>query len=113
MLHIKLTQMKQKRGLTNQQIAEKSKEPLSTVTRVLNGETENPSYRTVVNIVFAMDGSLDEIEGIARPTEKTPEKVIELYERMIERQRRYIKFLFFALMGMVGIVVLAIMIDVL
>lgn len=113
MLYHKLNQLKEKRGLTNQQIADKSREPISTVTRILNGQTENPSYQTIANMVRAMDGSLDAIEGIEHPAEEIPNKVIELYERMIERQRKYIKFLFFALIGMVGVVVLAIMIDVL
>ena len=43
MLHHKLTDLKEKRGLTNQQISNKSGVPLSTVTRVFNGQTDNPN----------------------------------------------------------------------
>lgn len=41
--------------------------PLSTVNRILSGQTENPSFRDVAAIVAAMDGSLDAITGLQKP----------------------------------------------
>ena len=111
MLAHRLTQLKEKSGLTNQQIADKSGVPLSTVTRIFNGQTDNPTYRNVADIVSALGGSLDAMEGIEHPHEKTPEKVLELYERMVERQRRYIKFLFFTLLALVGVIIILSIVD--
>ena len=39
---------------------------LSTVNRILSGQTENPSFRDVAAIVAAMDGSLDAITGLQK-----------------------------------------------
>lgn len=107
----RLAQLKEKSGLTNQQIADKSGVPISTVTRVFNGQTDNPAYRTIADIVIAIGGSLDALEGIEHPQEKTPEKVIELYERMVERQRKYIKFLFCTLLGFIALVITILIFD--
>lgn len=111
MLAQKLNQLKEKRGLSNQQISEKSGVSLSTVQRIMSGQTASPSYQDVADIVVALGGSLDAMEGIEHPQEKTPEKVLELYERMVERQRRYIKFLFFTLLALVAIIIILSIID--
>ena len=112
----RLTKLKEKSGLTIQQISDKSGVPVSTISRILNGETDNPSYRHVADLVIAMGGSLDELEGIehhqTHSQEKHHEKITTLYERMIERQRRYIKFLFFSLLGLVAIFILIVLFDV-
>ena len=54
-----LKNMKSEQNLTLQQISSASGVPLSTVNRILSGQTENPSFRDVAAIVAAMDGSLD------------------------------------------------------
>ena len=53
-----LKNMKSEQNLTLQQISSASGVPLSTVNRILSGQTENPSFRDVAAIVAAMDGSL-------------------------------------------------------
>ena len=111
MLAQKLNQLKEKRGLSNQQISDKSGVSLSTVQRIMSGQTASPSYQDVADIVVALGGSLDAMEGIEHPQEKTPEKVLELYERMVERQRRYIKFLFFTILALVAIIIILSIID--
>ena len=55
-----LKELKKSKGLTYEQIAEKSKTPLSTVKRIFSGEGE-PLASTMHSIVTAMDGSLDDI----------------------------------------------------
>lgn len=72
-----------------QQIADKSKVPISTVERILNGKTENPSFDAVTDIVTAMNGSVDVLIGIR--DNSTSDKhtkcdvtncaIIDLYER--------------------------------
>lgn len=43
--------------MTNQQIAEKSNVPESTVARIFSGKTPNPTIATVVSMARAMGGS--------------------------------------------------------
>lgn len=110
----RLTQLKEKSGLTNQQIADKSGVPLSTVTRVFNGQTDNPTYRTIADIVIAMGGSLDSMEGIEHHSqEKTPDKLVDLYERELEHKNRMIRILFYSLLAVASVFILIVLIDVL
>ena len=51
-----LKNMKSEQNLTLQQISSASGVPLSTVNRILSGQTENPSFRDVAAIVAAIDG---------------------------------------------------------
>lgn len=98
----KLVEMKDKCGLTNQQIADKSGVPVGTVSRVLAGQTDDPNFSTVANIVLAMGGSLDELVGIApkqmtvveTKTIEADEKLIALYEKTIKDKNKWIVVLF-------------------
>ena len=47
--------------MTNQQIAEKSGVPESTVARIFSGKTPNPTIVTVISIVRAMGGTVDDL----------------------------------------------------
>ena len=60
--------------MTSQEIADRSGVPLSTVSRVFSGRTDNPSFETIRDLVMAMGGSLDELAGIEV---KRPELVQE------------------------------------
>ncbi len=53
----KLRQLKEKSHMTNQQIAEKSNLPESTVARIFSGKTPNPTITTAVSMARAMGGS--------------------------------------------------------
>lgn len=53
----KLKQLKEKSHMTNQQIAEKSNVPESTVARIFSGKTPNPTIATVLSMARAMGGS--------------------------------------------------------
>lgn len=53
----KLRQLKKKSQMTNQQIAEKSNLPESTVARIFSGKTPNPTVTTVISMARAMGGS--------------------------------------------------------
>ena len=113
MLHLKLSKFKERSGLTNQQIAEKSGVPLSTVTRVFNGQTDNPNYRTVADIVLAIGGSLDEMEGIKQPGEVVPDKMLQFYEKELDNKNKWIKILFLSFLAITAVLVTIVMIDVL
>lgn len=100
MLATQLKLMKEKRGLTNQQLADLSGVPVGTVNRILSGQTDNPSFQTICDLVLAMDGSLDELAGIEKAPEgpeakaRASQDLIHLYEKMIEHKNRWIHRLF-------------------
>ena len=52
-----LRQLKKQSHMTNQQIAEKSNLPESTVARIFSGKTPNPTVATVVAMTRAMGGA--------------------------------------------------------
>ena len=131
----KLTELKALKKMTNQQISDLSKVPLSTVTRIFSGQTENPNIQTIADIVGAMGGSLDELLGIQNqpqqeaPTPKeTPVKketsnqaeVIDLYKEIIRSKdetihskEKAIKIMGGMLIGVFVIILLVLIIDVL
>ena len=94
-----LKQLKEKRKLTNQQLSDLSGVPIGTVNRILSGQTDNPSFQAVCDMVMAMDGSLDELVGIkeeAPPTElkSAGKEIIQLYEGIIADKNRWMVRLF-------------------
>ena len=58
-----LRQLKKQSHMTNQQIAEKSNLPESTVARIFSGKTPNPTVATVVAMMRAMGGSPEDVMG--------------------------------------------------
>lgn len=82
-----LRQLKKKSHMTNQQIAEKSNIPESTVARIFSGKTPNPTMTTVVAMTRAMGGSpadllekaeenlpADSLADLSEPTRRDAEK---------------------------------------
>lgn len=96
-IRTQLKEMKEKKGLTNKQLAELSGVSLPTVNRIMSGQTDVPNYQTVCDLVMAMGGSLDELAGIPlRTVEKLENGVSdEVYLGMIKEKDRWIKRLFF------------------
>lgn len=89
-----LTQLKKLRQMTAQEIADKSGVPLSTVSRVLSGTTDNPSFVTIRDIVKAMGGSLDAIAGIVvEPDKAAAEEMTEskeLLRKSLEEKSKWL-----------------------
>lgn len=115
MILAKLKELKAAKGLTNQQIADLSGVPLSTVTRLFNGQTDNPNIQTIEDIVNAMGGSLDNITGIKQTEQKfdPDDNLIQLYKDIIQNQRKYIKLLAGILIGVVTLLVILLFLDLL
>ncbi len=98
----KLKQMKTTCGMSTQQIADASGVPASTITRMLSGQTEEPTFSNIAKVVKAMNGSLDELVGIEpktititnTETVQTDQRIIDLYERSISNKNRWINRLF-------------------
>lgn len=84
----KLIAKKAELHVTNAWIAEKSKVPESTVTKVLNGTNKSPSFSTIIPIAEALDVSLtpQTIEQAeAKVTEKITEEVTEKITEEVQK----------------------------
>ena len=112
-----LTQLKKLRQMTAQEIADKSGVPLSTVSRVLSGTTDNPSYVTIRDMVKAMGGSLDAIAGIVVEPEKSAQveelrEATELLRKSLEEKNKWLtRLVVYA--GMVSLLLIAVLIVIL
>lgn len=111
----KLKELKAAKGLTNQQIADLSGVPLSTVTRVFNGQTDNPNIQTLEDIVKGMGITLEDITGVKQVDEKfnPDDNLIQVYKDIIRTKDKYIKFLAGALIGVLVCLVILLFVDLL
>ena len=89
----RLKALKEKRKITNAEIAELANIPLATVTRIFSGATPNPTFETFSQIAIALGASLDELAGlkqhetppVAAPIEATLNSYAELLKEKDER----------------------------
>ena len=56
-----ITTLKEKSGLTDEIIAEKSGRSVATVKNLRSGKTEDPRLDTVAPVIYALGGSIDEM----------------------------------------------------
>ena len=98
MISNQLKLLKERRKLTNQQLSDLSGVPIGTINRIMAGQTDNPSFQTVCDIVMAMDGSLDELVGIKEETleekKAAHKEIIHLYESMLANKEKWMHRLF-------------------
>lgn len=94
MISAQLKELKDKRKLTNQQLSDLSGIPVGTINRIMAGQTDNPSFQTVCDLVMAMEGSLDELIGIKTSAAKEPLPVngtiTHLYEKTIQTKNKWL-----------------------
>ena len=107
-----LKRMKEERKLTTKQISELSGIPESTISRILSGQTDNPSFDTICALVRAMGGSLDEFTGIQSSAD-APESLalVDLYEQMIDEKNRLIKWLMAVCCILIAVFVFIVLFD--
>lgn len=80
--------LKEKSGMTNHDIAEKSGVPEPTLEKIFSGATRKPGINTVIDIIHAMGGTLDSIDPAAN--KEQPAETGELSkeaERMVKLLR--------------------------
>ena len=114
-INANLKEMKKKSGMSNKDIAEKSGISLSTVNRIMSGQTDIPNYQTICDLVIAMGGSLDELAGIEKvggsQNGGSPEvylAIIKDKDRIIAEKNAWLKRLF-----IVSCVLMAVIIGIL
>lgn len=107
-----LKRMKEERKLTTKQISELSGILESTISRILSGQTDNPSFDTICSLVRAMGGSLDEFTGIQSSAD-APESLVlvDLYEKMIDEKNRLIKWLLIVCCILIAVFVFIVLFD--
>lgn len=92
MLSDDLKALKDKSNLSYQEIAEKADIPVPTVTRIIRGETLNPTFDNVAAIVAALHGSLDAIAGIEPPgAPPSDDRLIRLYQQIIAGKEKWLR----------------------
>ena len=115
MILAKLKEIKAEKKLTNQQIADSSGVPLSTITRIFNGQTDNPNIETIEAIANGMGVSLGEVTGIKQAEEKfsPDDNLIQVYKDIIKSKDKWIKILASALIGILVFLVALLFVDLL
>ena len=102
MLKEDLNELKDKRHMTLQDIADKSGVPLSTVKKIFNGNTRDPGYLSLKPI-------LDVLQDDQSDTQT--KEMTDLYERIIKHKNKWIKFLTILSVSFVAIFVALLIYD--
>lgn len=114
MLHKKLQELKDKSGMSYQDIADKSGVPLPTVKRIISGQTSDPGYSSVIAIVKALNGSIDDIQEVMQDNSHsaaTTQKMCSVYEKNIHEKNQLIKFLLIISISMTAIFIFLLVWD--
>ena len=110
----KLKKLKDNCKLTTKQISDLSGIPESTISRILSGQTDNPTFDSVCAIVQAMGGSLDDLCDLQTDSDPADTSSLSaLYERVITPKNRMIRILFGFCCALVGVLVFIVLFDVL
>ena len=109
----KLIEIKEAKGWTNQKLADESGVPLSTVTRVCNRQTDNPSIKNVEDMMNALGTSIEEVLGVKNTDQKfePDDNLIKLYKDMIRTKDKYIKFLSITIVSIVVFLIIVLLVD--
>lgn len=102
MLKEDLNELKDKRHMTLQDIADKSGVPLSTVKKIFNGNTRDPGYLSLKPI-------LDVLQDDQSDTQT--KEMTDLYERIIKHKNKWIKFLIILSVSLAAIFIALLIYD--
>lgn len=105
----RLNEEKNKLKLTNVQIANASDVPLSTVTKILNGETKDPSANALRSIAKTLGLTLDELYGDNAQSDDSASKIfriiLEEKNNELAKEQKYVRALFIVVVALVGVLV--------
>ena len=85
-----LKALKIKSSLSNKEIAQKAQQSESNVSRIFNGENDNPSILSIVAIVKVLHGSLDKMFGITEDEEESLRPLVGALRQRVDDQRENI-----------------------
>lgn len=120
----RLNAIKQKSGLTLTAWAERSGVPVSTISRILSGATENPGLQTVVDLVAAAEAPLsDVLPDLLPPPEAAPaaqpsdallaekDARIASLQRLASSRARWLRLLAIIATSLVAVIVFLLIVD--
>ena len=108
-----LKELKENCKLTTKQISSLSGVPESTISRILSGQTDNPTFDSVCAIVNAMGGSLDKLYGTRSDSDtEDTSSLLTLYEKVIAEKNWYIKVLIGICCALVAVLVFILIFDI-
>lgn len=81
--------LKEEQGKSLAQIAEESRVPVTTVKRFFSGETKNPGFMSLCQIIYALGGSVDEVLEIDRGKQEAHVETDSKYSRQLEKDLHY------------------------
>lgn len=107
--------LKQAKNITVRELSKLTNIPESTITNILNGRTENPSFEIVSKLVIVLGGSLDALAGVKENQKPGGEDVAafiatitKIYEEQIKSLQKD-KFYLFALLAIVLVIVFVVL----
>lgn len=114
-LEHRLNKLKEEKGLTAKEIAEASGVPLTTVNRILSGQTPDPCYSTVCKLLDVLGASDDDKKALLVENSDVEhyKAMIALYERGIAHRNKWIKILAGVLFGIIAVIIIVLVIDIL
>lgn len=112
-MHNKLRKMKESAHMSTKELSKKSGVPEATISRILSGQTENPYFYNVRDIVVAMDGSVDDVIGNKIVSPEKTDALIELYEKNLAHERKTTKMLAIVIAVIFAIILLVLIYDIL
>ena len=108
-----LKELKESCKLTTKQISNLSGVPESTISRILSGQTDNPTFDSVCAIVKAMGGSLDKLTEIHTDSHaEAASPLLALYEKVIAEKNWYIKVLIGICCALVAVLIFILIFDI-
>lgn len=81
--------LREEQGKSLAQIAEESRVPITSVKRFFSGETKNPGFLSLCQIIYALGGSVDEVMEIDREDQPVHMEADSKYSRLLEKDLRY------------------------
>ena len=89
--YIKL--LMERENMTQAELVRLTDIPQGTLSRILNGSTDCPSYANIAAIIKALHGSLDVMAGIVDDPDDKPVTMSEreLYEKLIADKERQLR----------------------
>lgn len=85
----RVSALKEEQGKSLAQIAEESRVPVTTVKRFFSGETKNPGFMSLCQIIYSLGGSVDEVLEIDREKQEAHVEADSKYSRQLERDLLY------------------------
>lgn len=111
----KIKEEKERRNITNQELADQSGVPVGTIARIMARAVDSPNYTTVVSLCRALNISIDGYEGIeadGAPPQPVDQRTVRILENALNEKNRWIRTLFICCISLMGVIVFLLIFDI-